>query len=129
MKLNRGHARRIFNWCKLAYGRSKYANYPTFSIRKFNDYDEGDLDGYYEPTENTVYINSEILDLNDLDYLVSTILEEYIHYTQSDAQYQKLAEVFDYEDHPYEISAKKISDRDSKKCIKHLKMFHKSFDL
>lgn len=129
MKLNKGHAKRIFDWCKQKYGRSKYANYPCFSIKKFSGYEEEDLDGYYEPIDNTIYVNSNILTEENLEYLVSTILEEYIHYTQSDAMYQKLSKQFDYENHPYEIEAKSISDRDTKKCIKELKMYFKSFVL
>lgn len=128
MHLNKGHAKRIFDWCKQNYGRSRYAKtYPYISIKKFKDYDEEDLDGYYEPSENCLYINSDILSTGDLEYLVETIIEEYTHYTQSDYQYQKLADSYDYDDHPYEIDAKRISSRDKKLCINYLKLFHKNF--
>jgi hypothetical protein len=82
-----------------------------------------DLDGYYEPIENCIYVNSEIKFTKDVKYLISTIIEEYIHYTQSDAQYQRLADQYDYDDHPFEIYAKLIAERDVNKCLRDLKMF------
>ena len=128
MKLNKGHAKRVFDWCKQKYGKSRYAKvYPFFSIKKFKNYDEEDLDGYYEPLENCIYVNSEILSTGDLEYLVETVIEEYLHYKQSDHQYQILAEAYDYENHPFEIEAKKISRFDKKTCINYLKLFHKNF--
>lgn len=128
MKLNKGHAKRIFDWCKQEYGRSRYVKtYPFLCVKKFKDYDEEGLDGYYEPLENCLYINSGILFSNDLEYLVETIIEEYLHYTQSDHQYQKLAEAYDYDDHPFEIHAKRVSRTDKNKCIKYLKLLYNSF--
>ncbi len=127
MKIHKGHAKRIFDWCKAKYGRSKYANYPSFSFKKFTDYDEVGLDGYYEPIENCIYINSDIKNYKDILYLINTIIEEYIHYTQSDAQYQKLADQYDYDNHPFEIHAKSIANRDSSSCLKQLKMFFADF--
>jgi hypothetical protein len=129
MRLNKGHAKRIFDWCKENYGRSKYAKYPYFSIKKFTDYDEDGLDGYYEPITNFVYVNSDILNSHDERYLASTIIEEYIHYTQSDSEYQRLAKIYDHDEHPYEIYAKRRSNTDSKKCIKYLKLMFNSFNL
>ena len=127
MRIHKGHAKRVFNWCKAKYGRSKYANYPSYSFKKFTDYDELDLDGYYEPIENCIYINSDIKNTGDIKYLISTIIEEYVHYTQSDAQYQRLADQYDYYDHPFEIHAKLVADRDCNKCLKELKMFFGDF--
>ncbi len=123
MRIHKGHAKRIFDWCKTNYGRSKYANYPTLSYRKFNGFDEEGLDGYYEPILNEIRINSDISLLNDHKYLTSTIIEEYIHYTQSDAQYQRLADKYDYDNHPFEIEAKRVASRDSKRCERDLKLF------
>lgn len=123
MTLKKKHATLALDWCMQTYGRSKYAPYPTISYRKFKGYEEEDLDGYYEPLENKIVINSDIKNPQDLHYLVETIIEEYVHYTQSDSQYQKLAEKFDYDDHPFEKQAKDVAKRDSKKCLKYLKMF------
>jgi hypothetical protein len=124
MRLNKGHVNKVLYWCIQNYGRSKYAPYPHISYKKFKDHEDQDLDGYYEPLENIIYINSDIKKLEELDYLVSTIIEEYTHYKQSDSQYQKLAEKFDYDDHPFEIAAKKLAKKDTKKCISYLRLFY-----
>lgn len=124
--IHRGHAVKILDWCISRYGKSKYSKlYPVVRFVKFTDYDQVGLFGYYEPDVCEIFVNSQ--DHPNINELCKTIIEEYHHYLQSDAMYQKLAKKFNYQDHPLEIEARRASNKDYKKCIKDLKKYHKHF--
>jgi hypothetical protein len=82
--------------------------------------------GYYDNLENMIHINSQ--DHLNLHDLCSTIIEEYQHYLKSDAEYQRLAEVHGYEDHPHELESKLIAERDAQKCLNYLMRLHHQFN-
>ena len=125
-KLHRGHATKILDWCIGRYGRSKYIReYPSIEFRKPLYSDELDQYGYFDDITNTIYANRELH--KTLKELAKTIIEEYVHYLQSDREYQRLAEQYSYSDHPMEKEAKKIADKHYKYCLKDLKKLHRSF--
>jgi hypothetical protein len=125
-RLHRGHAKRVLDWCIERYGKSKYSkHYPTIRFIKFTDYENIGLLGYYEPEFCEIFINSE--DHLNVDELCKTIIEEYQHYMQSDSQYQKMAKVYSYDQHPLEKQAQKIANTHYKICVKELKKYHKTF--
>ena len=120
-KPNRYHALKIMDWCFARYGLSKYnEGYPHLEFnKKVEEY------GYYEDYENAIYVSSVLND--SLEELASTIIEEWIHYTQCPKTYQKLYSKHSYLDHPMEIEASTIAERDCKTCVNELKKIHKSF--
>lgn len=126
--LTRGHATKILEWCKKEYGMSKYKkSYPYLEFRKMRYADEEGQDGYYDDYENLIFINREFH--NHVNHLAQTLIEEYTHFLQSDREYQKLARKYSYSQHPLEKQAKYRANRDYKRCVKHLKKVHKSFQL
>jgi hypothetical protein len=120
-KLNRHHALKILDWCGHRYGLSDYQDdFPYLEFRKtVEEY------GYYEDYENTIYVSSVLNDT--VEELASTIIEEYIHYTQDPVKYQKLYKNHSYLDHPMEVEAERIANRDCKICVEELKAMHKNF--
>jgi len=125
MKLTRFHALKIIDWCRGRYGRSKYnGGIPILEFKKPEWYRE-DLMGDYDSEQNVIYVNP--LQHGELIELAKTIIEEYCHYLNSDAQYQKLYENHTYDTHPHEIACKGLSEREAKKCIEYLKRMHRQF--
>ena len=126
MKVTRGMAFKIFDWCKEKYGRN-YRGYPYLEFRKPNDLeDDYCIVGSYDDIENLIWVDSQWH--KSIIELAKTIIEEYIHYTQNQREYQKLARSHKYANHPFEKQAKKIADRDSKMCINYMKMIYKEFN-
>lgn len=126
MKLDRGFAVKVLNWCKRKYGKSRYnGSYPTISYTK-PDYMLEDFSGYYEKDENHIYVNNVMC--NTVEETVNTIIHEYTHYLQNMFHYQILAKYIDRTHHPMEIEAERIAKRDSKKCIEDLVRLYGSFD-
>jgi len=125
-KLTRGHALKILEWCKNRYGMSKYKkSYPLLEFRKMRYADEEGQFGYYDDIVNLIFINREFhKHVNDL---AKTIIEEYVHFTQSDREYQRAARMYSYSKNPLEIKAKYRANMDYKKCVKELKKIHKTF--
>jgi hypothetical protein len=127
-KLTRGHALRILEWCKARYGMSKYKkSYPDLEFRNIRYADEEGQDGYYDDDCNLIFVNKKFH--NHINDLTKTVIEEYIHFTQSDREYQKLARIHPYSKHPLERQAKYRANRDYKHCVKELKKIHKTFQL
>jgi Zn-dependent peptidase ImmA (M78 family) len=124
--INRFHAVKILEWCKQKYGRGSKP-YPHIEFRK-PDYLNGEsADGEYDYEDNFMYINSQIH--KNLESLACTIIHEYIHYRYHNKRsYNKLSDVFKYNNHPMEQEADKISNRDKKKCVVELKKYYSQFN-
>lgn len=121
----RKHALRIAEWCKEKYGRSKYnRGLPRIKVSKTENHE--DLAGYYDDEDNCIVV---YLLLNDtFEELCGTVIEEWIHYKQSSFQYQKLARIHEYDDHPFEIEAKLIVEKDWETCLKDMKNRYSYFN-
>jgi hypothetical protein len=123
-KPHRGHVNKIFEWCKKKYGRSKYnGRYPDVVFRKGYHYD-GEEWGYYDEIDKCIYINRDKHET--LEDLVDTMIHEYTHYLQNMYHYQIIARYMDNEDHPFEIQAEQVSERDKEECLKYLKNLYKN---
>jgi hypothetical protein len=125
MKITRFHCVKILEWCEEEFGASKYnKGVLTLEFKKPTAYTEGLL-GEYNSIENMIYVNSK--DHENLEDLCKTILEEYYHYLESDDEYQKLYESYDYEDHPHEVAAKKFSVMNWRSCLLDLQSKYDQF--
>ena len=123
-KVNRHHALKVMDWCRIKYGRSKYnGRYPGLEFKI--DRECLERYGYYDDIENVIVINS--VTNTDVFTLINTVIEEWTHYMQSQSEYSKLDEKYYYHEHPMELEAERIAKRDYKKCYKDLKKLHKSF--
>lgn len=122
LKLHRGHVDKIYLWCKKKYGRSKYnGRYPDIVFRK-PDYYTGEDWGYYDEDEQLIYINKDKHET--IEDLIHTIIHEYTHYMQSMHHYQILAIYLDSHEHPLEIEADKVADRDLSECLAYLQSLY-----
>lgn len=114
--MNRKNALKILNWCKSEYGRSFYKfEYPRLRVYKERNLGwKGDYD--YDSNIINVFVSTH----NSFTDFVSTIIHEYVHYTQSVRMYFRYIDRYNktYDNHPYEKQADDISKRDAKKCIK-----------
>lgn len=121
--LHWGTARKILQWCMNHYGRSKYnGGYPSLRYIDTEKYENFNEDGFYEDIENIIYVNSKSKNIKNLEELVRTVIHEYAHYKYHPmGKYYKLAEKYNNFDHPYEIQARQIEDRDTKKCLSYLR--------
>lgn len=118
IKPTRKHVNRIFEWCIQNYGKSKFnKELPQIQYRKEDYYTEGCM-AYYDELDAIIYVNKE--KNQDLKELVNSIIHEYIHYKQNMKHYQILSLYHTDRDNPLEIEARKIANRDTKKCIKEL---------
>ena len=122
LKLHRGHVDKIYSWCKKKYGRSRYnGRYPDIVFRK-PDYYTGEDWGYYDEDEQLIYINKDKHET--IEDLIHTIIHEYTHYKQSMHHYQILAKYLDSHEHPLEIEADKIADKDTEECLAYLQSLY-----
>jgi len=107
---------RVLQWCIATYGVSRFQDsFPTFSLTSTVTHD---MDGFYDPDENKIYINSRI---KTARCAASTMIHEYTHYKQNIAEmYDRYYDVhgYNYNNHPYEVSARKIAARDVDACIR-----------
>lgn len=107
---------RTLQWCIIKYGHSKFQDtFPNFSLTSTVTHD---MDGFYEPDENKIYINSRI---KTARCAVSTMIHEYTHYKQNISEmYDRYYEVhgYNYDNHPYEVAARRIAMRDVDLCIR-----------
>jgi hypothetical protein len=126
MKPRRFHAVKILEWCKNRYGRSKYNKGKIKLIFRKPDWTNEDLFGEYDAIENSIYINP--IQNETLELLVNTVIEEYCHYLNSDSEYQKLYEKYDYDNHPHEVKCKRLSSYDTRLCLNYLRRMHHQFD-
>lgn len=118
IKPTKKHVNRIFEWCIKTYGKSKYnKELPTVQFRK-GDYYTEEYMAYYDEIDAVVFINK---DRNtSIKELTNSVIHEYIHYKQNMKHYQILSLYLSDEKNPMEIEARKIAQRDTKKCIKEL---------
>lgn len=122
---SRKHVLRILEWCEEKYGMSRY-NYGLPSVRVSRTEDHEGLAGYYDDEINSIVVHLKLTDT--LEELCSTVIEEWTHYLQSSYKYQLLAKKYDYSDHPYEVEAKRIAERDHCICLEELRTRHNYFD-
>lgn len=121
---HRGHVDKIYDWCKKKYGRSKYnGRYPDVVFRK-GDYYDGEEWGYYDEIDQCIYINRDKHET--LQDLIDTIIHEYTHYLQNMYHYQIIAKYLESDQHPMEIEAESISQRDGPECLKYLESLYKN---
>ena len=122
LKLHRGHATKILEWCKKKYGRSKYnGRYPDIAFKK-SDYYTGEDWGYYDEEEQLIFVSKDKHE--NLEDLVHTIIHEYTHYLQSMHHYQILALYLEHHEHPLEIQAEETANRDTPECMDFLRIHY-----
>jgi hypothetical protein len=119
--ITRTDAKKIFQWCTKEYGRHRYKPYPQVSFRKPTYLDDGNV-GYYDHDDNEIFLDSTYH--LTIEELAKTLIEEYVHYIQNGTLYKKLADQYTYQNHPMEIEAKKIANKDYKRCVKYLKRMY-----
>lgn len=119
IKLNRSSAMKVYEWCKKRYGRSKHnGRYPDLQYRKPDYMTEG-LFGLYDEVENYIFVNRE--EVQTLEDLITTVIHEYVHYTQNiKVDWKVLNKYFDpiSMDHPLEREAEETSKRDFPTCLR-----------
>lgn len=122
VKPHRGHVDKVYGWCKKKYGRSKYnGRYPDVVFRK-GDYYDGEEWGYYDEIDKTIYINRDKHET--VEDLAHTIIHEYTHYLQSMHHYQILALYHEHDNHPLEIQAEEVANRDLPECLEYIKSLY-----
>lgn len=118
VKVNRSSATKVLEWCKKKYGRSKYnGRYPDLQFKK-GDHVTEDVWGMYDEQDNYIFVNSN--EVKTLEDMTSTIIHEYVHYTQNiKVDWKVLSKYFDPEsiDHPLERQAHEVSERDFPTCM------------
>jgi hypothetical protein len=122
--INKKNLKRILNWCKDYYGESKFKNINTLKI--YID-DTMDSAGAYCTSHNAIFINTKV-HRSFID-VINTMIHEYTHFRQDiKVMYFKYLKVysFNYENHPYEITARETAERDKRKCFRDV--FHKCYN-
>lgn len=121
---HRGHVDKIYEWCKKRYGRSKHnGRYPDVVFRK-GDYYDGEEWGYYDEVDKCIYINRDKHET--LQDLIDTMIHEYTHYLQNMHHYQIIALYLEHDEHPMEIQANAIADKDGIECLKYMEDLYKN---
>lgn len=118
IKLTRGTVLKVYEWCKTRYGRSKYnGRYPDIVFRK-RDYLTGEDWGYYDEQDNLIFVSKD--KHHNIEDLVDTVIHEYTHYKQNiKVDFRVLSKYFEFDDqHPLEIEARTVAQRDSPICLK-----------
>lgn len=125
-KINRFHAVKILEWCKLRYGRG-VKPYPILEYKK-PDYLNGEHSyGEYDYEEDLIYVNSQVH--KSLEELADTIIHEYAHYRyHAKSTYYQLDRDYNHDEHPMEKQADRIAKRDRKKCVQELKKYYRQFN-
>ena len=107
-------ANKVYPKIREYYGIGK-SSPPTIEIHK-NIYarlsGEADMEGgdpaeaEFDYKENKIYLYSDFI--NNTEDIIRGIIHEYIHYLQSESWMKRYYNMgYSYENHPYEISAKK----------------------
>ena len=102
------------DWCITKYGSSIHNDRSTLEIKFrsklefYGEYDSGDNVIYLNPAKHKTLID-----------WVNTIIHEYTHFKQNiDGMYTKYYNQYGrtYENHPHEVTAHRIADRDQKEA-------------
>lgn len=118
IKPTRKHAIQILDWCIETYGKSKFnKQVPVIEFRKPDYYTEGCM-AFYDEIDGVIFIDKTQND--SLDELANSIIHEYVHYKQNMKHYQILAMYLPDHKNPMEIEARKVAQKDTKKCLKYL---------
>jgi|APSaa5957512535_1039671.scaffolds.fasta_scaffold09478_4 hypothetical protein len=109
--------KKILEWCKIQYGKSEFQD--TFPLLKLEH-----IPGFksiYNADNNIIILdNNKVTTIEDA---IKCVIHEYIHYTQSKSLFEFLYnEGYEYENHPYELMAEKIAEKDCNKCKNELNL-------
>ena len=116
IKITRGQATKILDWCLKTYGKSKFnKEFPYLEFRKPDYYTEGCM-AYYDEIDSVIFVDKT--QHQTLYELANSIIHEYTHYKQNMRHYQILALYLPDEKNPMEIEAHRIAKKDTKKCLK-----------
>ena len=99
---------KVVEWCKVNYGLNK--SIPSICLQEAAEMSN---DGFYIEEDNTITVKLD----TDIE-MIKTIIHEWQHYLQSKDQFEMLYNMgYSYEDHPFEVVANAISNRDYKECF------------
>jgi hypothetical protein len=119
--INRYWGEKILKWCIDNLGESKYHDdYPRLMVyikRTEDKYYSNNkyVLGYFDEDDNIIIIFAK--KHKSFTSFIGTIIHEYTHYKQNIAgRYDKLLEKSDYNDHPFEVEARKNEEKYIKKC-------------
>ena len=99
---------KVVDWCNANYGLK--GGVPSICFRKDIEMSN---DGFYIEEDNTITVKVD----TDRE-MIKTIIHEWQHYLQSKDQFEMLYNMgYSYEDHPFEVVANAISNRDWKECF------------
>jgi hypothetical protein len=116
LKITRGHATKMLEWCLKTYGKSKFnREFPYLEFRKSDYYTEGCM-AYYDEIDSIIFIDKN--QHQTLYELANSIIHEYTHYKQNMRHYQILALYLSDDKNPMEIEAHRVAKKDTKKCLK-----------
>lgn len=106
----------VLEWCSSNLGKLKH-DY-NLEIKYHKDKVYG---GIYIPNKRTIRIF--VFDELPLIHLTETIIHEYVHYLQNnkkgvDVEYNKHLREVGYRNNPYEIEARKLSEKYKDQCYK-----------
>ncbi len=121
--INKRNLNKILRWCKDHYGKSKFKSMRTLSVVIDT---EMDASGAYCTIQNKIFINPNHHD--SFIGVVDTMIHEYTHFRQDiNVMYFKYFKKYNYsyENHPYEITATHVAQRDKRKCFRDV--FHKRY--
>lgn len=122
--INKRNLNKILRWCKDYYGSSKFKNINTLEV--CIDRDMTDAAGCYCSVSNKIFINPDLH--TSFIGVIDTMIHEYTHFRQNiNVMYFKYFKKysFNYENHPYEITARTTAERDRRKCFHDV--FHKTY--
>lgn len=114
--INKRSLEKILVWCKNQYGESKFKNIDTLDV--YIDETMNSM-GSYCPFHNTIFINPKRH--RSFISAIDTMIHEYTHFKQDirEMYYKYLTDyTFNYENHPYEITAKETAKRDKRICYR-----------
>lgn len=122
--INKRNLNKILKWCKDYYGGSKFKNVNTLEVHI--DGDMNDELGSYCAISNKIFINPKLH--TSFISVIDTMIHEYTHFRQDiKIMYFKYLKeyTYNYENHPYEITARSTAERDKRKCFHDV--FHKLY--
>lgn len=108
----------VLDWChtNLKTGNTKKPS----CVIKYNQ--SKTTHGVYYPSSNqiVVYVNTH----TNLKSLTNTLIHEYVHSRQKNRTFNKMYDLYNqsvgYENNPFEIESRKVSERHDNQCVKYL---------
>lgn len=121
--INKKNLKKILKWCKDTYGESRFKKMDTLKVIIIPTMDAA---GAYCTIQNAIFINPKRHD--SFIGVIDTMIHEYTHFKQDiNVMYFKYFKeyTYNYENHPYEITARETASRDKRKCFRDV--FHKRY--